>query len=702
MLVNTAEQNTVFISDSKQTHVMDVSNSSSIFQLLSERLYKKPEEAAFREITTNAWDSHIASGVTDTPIQINFDSGSVTIKDFGEGIPHEEFLSLYGSLGGSSKRNDERLTGGMGIGKLAPLAIVDSFIVSNCHAGICKTYSISKGTIDTNGAHTVDLLLESSTEDTGLSVTFALTKWDPEKSKDLLIRNNISADIHYSGTVEEIRKVDADIRVVSCPWASSYTGSFYILWGNNSYFVDSSLRSVVNKKIREDIKEWASFNSVSFVVKFEGRLDITPNREEMIESEATKKAVRHCAQKLVEALQKGKKASVLRLAEENKNTDNWYVQYPKYSYFGTDTKYQENHSSLEKFLQHSYYNPYGNKKLSNIYSVHVVGKDLAPLYQSSKRYLPFEKNKTFRKLGVLLEEYATAVTKRMDPDKKLEFLFTNKIGVNAPASFTGIKLHTLKKVDQDEFLRKLREIIPKQIKVVYHSHKEKKAATKANKRPAMGFYRASDFADNKYDAELDTKPVAYFSSRYTALYSYMLSVPDEFYEKYFEDKVKKDLLKDAVVVRYEDELKNIQRRKNVEGLNIHWAMAKLISEQSEDFKDLMLFYKEDFKVVEFKNTEDSAYNILRGMRGKSKVILTDDEVTLLSGVSPLLISHCSVYPNYPSFRFLDLGKFGKLGDSQLLVSLMESSSEVRDEIAKLLGVKEVPKLTGVKNDNEQI
>ena len=61
------------LSNSKQ---MTIGNAAHLFSLLSKNLYSDPDLAAIREILTNAWDAHIASGITDGLVRF-----SVGIED---------------------------------------------------------------------------------------------------------------------------------------------------------------------------------------------------------------------------------------------------------------------------------------------------------------------------------------------------------------------------------------------------------------------------------------------------------------------------------------------------------------------------------------------------------------------------------------------------------------------------------------------
>ena len=91
MIIDTSQGNVEVIGDVKEFKTsIDPKNLEFITTLLSSNLYSDPEQSFIREIVSNAWDSHVEAGTTDTPVIVKFsrDGGyyNVTIRDYGIGL----------------------------------------------------------------------------------------------------------------------------------------------------------------------------------------------------------------------------------------------------------------------------------------------------------------------------------------------------------------------------------------------------------------------------------------------------------------------------------------------------------------------------------------------------------------------------------------------------------------------------------------
>ncbi|QIG70516.1 RIIA lysis inhibitor [Rhizobium phage RHph_N38] len=123
-----------------------MAQTGHFFEILSNTLYANGKLAMIREVLCNAWDSHIASGVMGTAVNISLDANELIIRDYGAGIPHHLIHQIYCIYGNSTKTNDGNQTGGFGLGSKAPFAYTKHFTVTNHHAGTKVVHAISRGT----------------------------------------------------------------------------------------------------------------------------------------------------------------------------------------------------------------------------------------------------------------------------------------------------------------------------------------------------------------------------------------------------------------------------------------------------------------------------------------------------------------------------------------------------------------------------
>lgn len=119
MIINAEQGNIKVVGDVKEFKTsIDPKNLEFITTLLSSNLYSDPEQSFIREIVSNAWDSHVEAGTTDTPVIIKITQVSskweISIRDFGTGLSPERFQEVYCNIGSSTKRESNEFIGGFG------------------------------------------------------------------------------------------------------------------------------------------------------------------------------------------------------------------------------------------------------------------------------------------------------------------------------------------------------------------------------------------------------------------------------------------------------------------------------------------------------------------------------------------------------------------------------------------------------------
>ena len=160
---------------------MDVqlSDDATFLHTLTATLYSNQKGAVVREIICNAWDAHKVSERTHLPIVVTLTHESMTFKDSGLGIPPGmEMLKIYGTYGGSTKRNDGKQTGGFGLGSKAPWAYSDQFTVISCHKGTKTIYNMSKSSAEVAGKPSIIPIASMPTEEEGVTVVVPIKEAD--------------------------------------------------------------------------------------------------------------------------------------------------------------------------------------------------------------------------------------------------------------------------------------------------------------------------------------------------------------------------------------------------------------------------------------------------------------------------------------------------------------------------------------------
>jgi hypothetical protein len=128
------------VAESKQ---MSVNLDGRMLRNLVSGMYSRKAEAVIRELVANGIDAHVvAKNSTDdvllqlpTVLQDEF-----SIRDYGDGMPHDFILNNYSTLGFSSKTRTNAATGMFGLGSKTPYAVVDRFSVVTFIDGEERSY----------------------------------------------------------------------------------------------------------------------------------------------------------------------------------------------------------------------------------------------------------------------------------------------------------------------------------------------------------------------------------------------------------------------------------------------------------------------------------------------------------------------------------------------------------------------------------
>jgi hypothetical protein len=164
-----------------------IHNNIKSFRILSDGLYSDKITAVIRELSCNAWDSHVAAGKKTVPFEVHFPTGLepwFSVRDFGIGLCEEDIYDLYTTYFSSSKDQSNEFIGALGLGSKSPFSYCETFTVTSNFNGSKQIFSAF---ISEEGLPTIiKMHEETTTEGNGLEVKF------PVKRDDI-------SNFHYKG-----------------------------------------------------------------------------------------------------------------------------------------------------------------------------------------------------------------------------------------------------------------------------------------------------------------------------------------------------------------------------------------------------------------------------------------------------------------------------------------------------------------------
>ena len=301
----------------KEVQEFGIAQTAEFFTVLSNTLYSNKPLAVIREVLCNAWDAHIVSGRTDRPVIVKIDEDKMSIRDFGEGIPHHLIHNIYCVYGNSTKENDGNQTGGFGLGSKSPFAYSDHFTVVNHHAGLKTIHAISRGSAMTQGKPDRRVMVTVPTTETGVEVMIPV-----KNREDMHQFIDIARDIAAFGEMNVLLN-DKQVEIVPISTAENNMflttrkprGSYdaiNIRYGNVIYPVKPDAEYIGQwkrlKKIMDDIPSRSGHGGNDFVLILQApanSISVTPSREALSNTETTVRTLKRLFNEIIDHMQTG-------------------------------------------------------------------------------------------------------------------------------------------------------------------------------------------------------------------------------------------------------------------------------------------------------------------------------------------------------------------------------------------------------------
>lgn len=271
--------------------------NAQAFRALSSTLYADKISSIIRELSTNAYDSHVYAG-NEEPFEIELPSAleqTFTIRDYGIGMTKEELLKLYNSYfkSGDYKLKSNDYVGCFGLGSKSPFAYTKNFTVISFKDGIkyaCNAF------INEKGVPVLNILSETETDKpNGVEIKI------PVKNGDTYTWNSSALNVYryFKMIPKGINITRPEPVLEGTNWKIvSGTHSAVAVIGNIGYPINAH-----NCKVQQYSDEWYLLQMYNMELHFNiGELDITLSREALEYTERTQQAlVKRAKEVLVEA-----------------------------------------------------------------------------------------------------------------------------------------------------------------------------------------------------------------------------------------------------------------------------------------------------------------------------------------------------------------------------------------------------------------
>lgn len=298
MILNQSPDNIAIMSNVSDIKEFNMKNSAKAFSILSSGLYSNKIRAIIRELSCNAYDSHVAAGKPTLPFDINLPNiinPYFSIRDYGTGLTHHEVMNIYTTYFESTKTQSNDFVGALGLGSKSPFSYTDNFTITAVKNGIKGIYTAF---INDSGIPSIVLMTqEKSNDPAGVEIKFAATnkndfiKFEQEAAhvftyfpvKPIIAGSKI--------TIPDIEYVEKDIipgvHILKNTGYSRNTSSSYAVMGNIKYPID-----VPNAE--KNLGPLHTLLTMYLELNFEiGELDFQASREGLSYNKQTIDAIKH-------------------------------------------------------------------------------------------------------------------------------------------------------------------------------------------------------------------------------------------------------------------------------------------------------------------------------------------------------------------------------------------------------------------------
>lgn len=324
--------------DDSITAVNDVNSSFTIaatgkaFRILSDSLYSDKIGSIIRELSCNAYDSHIAANKHNVPFEVHLPSNNecwFSITDFGTGITDSDIKEIYTRYFSSTKTQSNEFIGQLGLGSKSPFCYTDEFTVESRVNGTERKYRMY---FDKGDIPRVEFLFEKNDVSlvNGLTIKFNVDRNDVSRFNDRAA--HIFSWFKVLPTFIGNSKIEIESNLLnqkSNDWfINKNQESAIALMGNVAYPISAdSIEDITD--VERDLL------SMPIVMIYEiGELEISASRENLSYNKKTQKNLKVKCQQIINELRHQYDAEIKKCKTE------WEARRFYYSQFGWKSQYR--------------------------------------------------------------------------------------------------------------------------------------------------------------------------------------------------------------------------------------------------------------------------------------------------------------------------------------------------------------------------
>lgn len=315
-----------------------ISMNAKAFKVLSDTLYQDKPGSIVRELSCNAYDSHVMAGKADVPFEIHVPTDFepwFSVKDYGTGLTPDAMYNVFTKYFESTKDNSNDVIGAFGLGSKSWASYTDQATITSITDGVKRVYSAF---ISSDGLPALTELAKSDTkESNGVELTINIRKENyrdfakaiASQLRFFTVKPKIVNDSQFKfeqiDSELEIQTDSIDVRKSK----SSYSHSIFVIQGQVGYPLDVNIvTNALSQKYKEEIaflKEMQNAGTIHLYFNI-GEIEVTASRESISYTPFT---FDNIAKKLA-------KAKAELLAEVKNKIDNFVLDWDAASFINSN------------------------------------------------------------------------------------------------------------------------------------------------------------------------------------------------------------------------------------------------------------------------------------------------------------------------------------------------------------------------------